>query len=98
ADGRIYSGRQALKNGLVDKLGSYEDALNDLQSTCKKKYGLKKELKVDDDNSDSLLESLFDTSSKITGFSSASSASMFDEVLPMTMRARFYNQPLWMMP
>lgn len=98
ADGRIYSGRQALKNGLVDKLGSYEDALNDLQSTCKKKYGLKKELKVDDDNSDSFLESLFDTSSKITGFPSASSASMFDEVLPMTMRARFYNQPLWMMP
>lgn len=98
ADGRIYSGRQAVKNGLVDKLGSYEDALNDLQATCKKKYSLKKDLKVDDDSSGSLLESLLETSSNATGFPSASPASMFDEVLPMTMRARFYNQPLWMMP
>ncbi|PLX43208.1 MAG: signal peptide peptidase SppA [Deltaproteobacteria bacterium] len=28
ADGRIYSGRQALKAGLVDKLGSFYDAMN----------------------------------------------------------------------
>ncbi|MFN0121294.1 MAG: signal peptide peptidase SppA [Blastocatellia bacterium] len=27
ADGRIYSGEQALENGLVDELGAYEDAL-----------------------------------------------------------------------
>ena len=28
ADGRIYTGRQAEKNGLVDKLGNYQDALD----------------------------------------------------------------------
>ena len=32
ADGRIFTGRQALKNGLVDKLGGLEDALDLLKS------------------------------------------------------------------
>ena len=27
ADGRLWSGRDALKNGLVDKLGGYHDAI-----------------------------------------------------------------------
>lgn len=29
ADGRIYTGRQASRNGLVDKLGNYQDALDE---------------------------------------------------------------------
>src|SRR5690625_7130395 len=31
-DGRIYTGRQALDNGLVDEVGSFDDALATLQS------------------------------------------------------------------
>jgi protease IV len=34
ADGRIFTGRQALQAGLVDTLGSYEDALSYLKEYC----------------------------------------------------------------
>ncbi len=98
ADGRIYTGRQALKNGLVDELGSYEDALSGLQSICKKKYNLKKDLKVDDDSSPSLLDSLLKSSVALTKGSDTSEAALLDEVLPISLRAKFYHQPLWMMP
>lgn len=33
ADGRIYDGKQALENGLVDKLGYFDEALSDLRKT-----------------------------------------------------------------
>ncbi len=36
ADGRIYDGSQAQKNGLVDKIGYYEEALGDFRTA----YGL----------------------------------------------------------
>lgn len=32
ADGRIYDGSQALKNGLIDEIGYYDDALDDLKT------------------------------------------------------------------
>ena len=41
ADGRIYSGRQAQKLGLVDELGTYSDAIAALQKICKERYSLK---------------------------------------------------------
>lgn len=28
ADGRVYTGKQALENGLIDEIGYYEDALS----------------------------------------------------------------------
>ena len=36
ADGRIYTAAQALENGLIDKIGTYEDAVADMKET----YGL----------------------------------------------------------
>lgn len=33
ADGRIYSAQQALNNGLIDQVGTYEDAVNDMISS-----------------------------------------------------------------
>lgn len=36
ADGRIYTARQALDNGLIDGIGTYEEAIEDMQTT----YGL----------------------------------------------------------
>lgn len=98
ADGRIYTGRQAIKNGLIDKLGSYEDALNDLQSICKKKYNLTKDLKVDDESSQGLLSSLLESSMVLIQGTKGGEAAILDEVLPLTLRAKFYHQPLWMMP
>lgn len=37
ADGRIYTAKQALENGLIDAIGTYEEAISDMQS----EYGLK---------------------------------------------------------
>lgn len=33
ADGRIYTAKQALENGLIDEIGTIEDAVSDMQST-----------------------------------------------------------------
>jgi protease-4 len=33
ADGRIYTAKQALSNGLIDKIGTYGDAISDMQQT-----------------------------------------------------------------
>lgn len=105
ADGRIYSGRQAKANGLVDELGSYQDALKDLQQTCKKKYGLTDDLPVEDKSSSSILESLMDNSASSSsifhGFGRASQQSIeesvIERVMPVSMQSKYYKQPLWLM-
>ncbi|SRR5579883_2113062 len=106
ADGRIYSGRQAKKLGLIDELGSYQVALKALQSECKAKYNLDHDLPVEEKSSSSLLETLLDTSSmegrswieSLAQFAAnQKSAGLADQVLPLSLRARFYNQPMWMM-
>jgi protease-4 len=101
ADGRIYSGRQAKANGLVDELGSYQDALNDLQATCKKKYGLTEDLAVEDKSSGTIFDSLMDTSQSSSLFQGASGqgleASVIERMMPVSMQAKFYKQPLWLM-
>ena len=106
ADGRIYSGRQALKNGLVDKLGSYNDAVAKLQTMCRAKYNLKKDLPVNDDTPNNIFEALLDTSSDagflpmnllnlLNGQSHSSlEASMQDKMLPIHMQSKFSGQPL----
>lgn len=35
ADGRIYTAKQALSNGLIDKIGTYGDAISDMKATYK---------------------------------------------------------------
>jgi protease IV len=40
ADGRIFTGRQAKENKLVDALGTYEDALADLRKLSREKFKL----------------------------------------------------------
>ncbi len=103
ADGRIYSGRQAKKNGLVDELGSYQDALDELQATCKKKYGLNDDLPVDDKSTSGVFETLFDSQQSssllppLTPQSSSMEANIMRELLPVSMQARYYKQPLWLM-
>lgn len=110
ADGRIYSGRQALKNGLVDKLGSYNDALDELQAMCRAKYKLKKDLPVNDDTPSNIFEALLDSSSSdagnfplnllglLGGRSQASlESSIGDKMLPLHLQSKYAGQPLWMM-
>jgi protease IV len=40
ADGRIYTGTQAKENGLVDAIGTYSDALTELQKQARQKFNL----------------------------------------------------------
>lgn len=90
ADGRIYSGRQALKVKLVDALGGYDDALDDLKKACKEKYG--KDLYVDEGKSSSIVAALLESTAK-----PMPEMNLLGDVVPKSMNARFLNQPLWMM-
>lgn len=92
ADGRIYSGRQALKVKLVDALGGYDDAIADIKEICKKKYN--KEFDVDEGRSSmSILGALLE--SKVT--TPKVEVDMLKNVIPVSMQPRFANQPLWIM-
>ena len=67
ADGRIYTAKQALGNGLIDEIGTYEDAIADMKKT----YNLK-DVEVEDFRSEastdlySLLGILSDEKETIT--------------------------------
>lgn len=90
ADGRIYSGRQAFKVKLVDALGGYEEALEDMKKLCKEKY--KKDLYVDEGRTSmGVLAALLESKLQAPKFD------LFKSVLPESMNPRFTHQPLWLM-
>jgi len=98
ADGRIYSGRQALKIGLVDKLGGYDTAIDTLQALCKDRYHLKENLPVDDGGSDYFLTSLFESSARyVNPKSELSQDTLLKSIMPEFFQSQFYRQPLWIM-
>lgn len=99
ADGRVYSGRQALKLGLVDKLGGFDTACSLLQDICKERYQLKQKLPVEEAGPDNFITSLFDSSNGYLHFAQQESFSsnLIDGFLPEFMQSRFYHQPLWIM-
>lgn len=96
ADGRVYTGHQAKANGLIDELGSYEDALAGLQALCKQKYALTEDLPVDDKSDGSFFTALFESSARILDRNSRPQG-LLSDVLPESMAPRFYNQPLWVL-
>lgn len=91
ADGRIYSGRQALKLGLVDELGGYEKAVRTLQDLAKSRWGLKKDLPLDEGRR-SALGALMETLESRIGNQISPLG-----LLPASMNARFHKLPLWVM-
>jgi protease IV len=99
ADGRVYSGKQALKLGLVDKLGGYDTACLLLQDICKERYQLKRKLPVEEVGADSFIAGLFDSSNNFLHLVRKDSlaSNLFDGLLPEFMQSRFYHQPLWIM-
>ena len=92
ADGRIISGRQAKDAGLVDELGGYQEAVAGLQELSKKKFGHTEDLKVIDKRIPTILSVLMESAS--TG---AYPSSLFDQLLPESMRFSYHKQPLWLM-
>jgi protease IV len=96
-DGRVYSGRQALKLHLVDELGGYDDSLEALQKICKDKFHLSDNLPVEDKSSDSFLGSLMESAVSVPALRSHSPVGLVGELLPESMNPKFIDLPLWMM-
>ncbi len=94
ADGRIYSGRQALKLGLVDELGSYTDALALLQKISKERFQLKNDLAVDDNDSSGLLASLMEGRVQL---GAPAATTPLEKFIPAQLSAELNKQPLWLM-
>jgi len=89
ADGRVYTGRQALQVKLIDALGGYDDAVVEIKKVCKAKYN--KDYDVEETRGMSaiakILESKLDTP-KIN---------LLENVVPLSMQSKFAKQPLWLM-
>ena len=96
-DGRIYSGRQALKLHLVDELGGYDESLDALQKICKDKFHLTERLPVEEKSSDSFLSSLMESAVSVPALRSQSDSGLIGQVLPESMNPKFIQVPLWMM-
>ena len=94
ADGRIYSGRQAQKLGLVDELGSYSDALALLQKIAKERYKLKADLAVDEDDDSGILASLMEGRTQLAP---PGTTSPLDKLIPSQFNPELNKQPLWLM-
>jgi protease-4 len=95
ADGRVYSGRQAFKLGLVDQLGGYDTAMDLLQSICKERYQIKAKLPIEEVTGGGLLASLAGLKK---GFKfSMDDGNLANQLIPEFMSARFYHMPLWIM-
>ncbi len=81
ADGRVFTGEQALKVGLVDSLGNYEDAILKTASLT----GIKGKPKVRNYTSESLFEGLFPKlESKLSSLLGASAGASWNK-LPLTL-------------
>jgi protease IV len=60
ADGRIYTGTQAKANGLVDAIGTYEDAVADLRKQVRAKFNIPDSTDLPIERGSSSLERLLD--------------------------------------
>ncbi|HEY9731438.1 MAG TPA: signal peptide peptidase SppA [Drouetiella sp.] len=96
-DGRVYSGRQALKLHLVDQLGGYDDALDVLQKMCKDQLHLTENLPVEDKSSDSWLAAFMESATGVPALHLRREGGLVGELLPESMNPRFIDVPLFMM-
>jgi protease-4 len=60
ADGRIYTGKQAKENGLVDALGTLDEAIVDLRNMARKQFNLKEDSELPIRRSPASLERILD--------------------------------------
>ncbi len=97
ADGRIYSGKQALQNKLIDELGGYDQALAWTQKTLRDKLKLSQDLDVDDGISSSeVLSNLLSSMSELPS-TGGNTRSLLKGVIPASLDSEYNKVPLWMM-
>lgn len=92
ADGRIYSGRQAKKLGLIDELGGYDQAVLDLQQLAKEHNQSQKDFKVDEGHGSNMFSALRDLLA-----ANLTHINLLNGIVPESMQSSFYKVPLWMM-
>lgn len=101
ADGRIYSGRQALAVKLVDELGGVEEATASLQKIARERFKARKDYPVEDTaTSLGFISSLLRSSTSIGNigsFSNLAGGALLRGVLPSSFDPQFQNQPMWIM-
>lgn len=99
ADGRIYSGRQALVLGLIDHLGGYNEAMDILQGLCQKQFLRKTRLPVEEVFRESIFSGLMDLSRKSFrfAFNLQGETPLVEKFMPEFISADFYHMPLWIM-
>lgn len=98
ADGRIVSGEQALKAGLVDRIGDIYDARKALDTMAKERFNItsKEDLPLKEYSESSGLMGLLGLTSladRLLPQAKPSTLSLFEGVLPFS--AQYPNQPLW---
>lgn len=104
ADGRIYSGRQASKLGLVDKLGSYTVAINTIQELCKERYHRTENLPVKEIKHKGLVSMVLEEMLApidlhfMRSLTPAFNRLTVGDTLSEFVKARYDHQPLWLMP
>lgn len=104
ADGRIYSGRQALKLGLVDNLGSYTVAMGLLQDICKERFHRKDNLPVKEASPKNVLSSLLESTLAPINLHAMQPANTMlnglalNAIMPEFIKTKYDHQPLWLMP
>jgi len=96
ADGRVYSGRQALKLKLIDELGGYDEAVDALQKICMDRFHLSEKLPVEEKSSEGLLSMFFESSATHLAPLGSEHNGLFSEVIPQSFNPTYTHQPLWM--
>jgi protease-4 len=92
ADGRIYSGRQALSAKLIDELGGYEESISSLQKLARERFKASQDYPVEDTASSfGFISALLRSETGFTG------SSLFKGLLPPSFNAQFHKQPMWIM-
>ncbi|MCR5260747.1 MAG: signal peptide peptidase SppA [Candidatus Gastranaerophilales bacterium] len=88
ADGRIFTGRQALENGLVDSTGGIDVAKEMMQLMVSKKFGLSPKVNLEYDTN------YAKSSNFLKIFGVKSNANPFDAMLPQSMK--YARKPLYL--
>ncbi len=91
ADGRIYSGRQALKVGLIDELGGFEESKEAIRKLARERYNLKADLPVDEGEGLGFLNSLLESAAERIPESKP-----FEGLMP-ALRSDLQKVPLYLM-
>ncbi len=92
ADGRIYSGRQALDCKLIDQLGGYEVAIAVVQKLARQRYKLSTDLPLDEGDGLNFLTTFLESAAgRVTPDST------LERMIPYSARADLNKLPLWLM-